>query len=64
MTAIAFLALALALTVQSIRLQQALAREQRLQAEARYRQARDLVDQMLAEVAEQPRRPSSVAPRP
>jgi hypothetical protein len=64
MTAIAFLALALAFAVQSIRLQQALAREQRLQAEAQYLRARNLVDQMLAEVAEQPSLPSAVAPEP
>jgi hypothetical protein len=39
MTAVAFLALALAVTVQSVRLQQALAREQRLRAEAEFHRA-------------------------
>ena len=73
MTAVAFLALALAVTVQSVRLQQALIREQHLRAEAelqraqaevQYRRTRDLVDQMLSRVAEQPRQPSSAAPDP
>ena len=73
MTAIAFLALALAVTLQSVRLQQALVREQRLRAEAefqralaevQFRRARALVDQMLAGVAEQQRPPSSAAPKP
>jgi endonuclease YncB( thermonuclease family) len=39
MTAVAFLALALAVTVQSVRLQQALVREQRLRAEAEFHRA-------------------------
>jgi hypothetical protein len=73
MTAVAFLALALAVTVQSVRLQQALVREQRLrnevelqreQAEVQFRRAQALVDQMLAGVAEQQRQPSPAAPEP
>jgi hypothetical protein len=71
MTAVAFLALALAVTVQSVRLQPALVREQRLRAEAelkraqaevQFRRARALVDQMLAGVAEQPRRAGGSRP--
>jgi hypothetical protein len=73
MTAIAFLALALAVTVQSVRLQQALVREQQLRAEAEVQRrlaevqesrARALVDRMLAGVAEQRRPPSAGAPEP
>jgi hypothetical protein len=73
MAAIAFLALALAVTVQSIRLQQALVREQRLRAEAEFqraqaevqiRRARALADQLLAGAAEQMRQPSYATPEP
>jgi hypothetical protein len=73
MTAIAFLALALAVIIQSVRLQEALVREQRLRAEAaiqraqaevQFRRARALVDQMLAGVAEQQRQPSSATAEP
>jgi hypothetical protein len=73
MTAVAFLALAFAVIVQSVRLQQALVREQRLRAEAelqraqaevRFRRARALVDRMLAGAAQQPRQPPSATPEP
>jgi hypothetical protein len=73
MTTIAFLALVLAVAVQSVRLQQALVREQRLRAEAELQRAlaevqasraRALVDRMLAGVAERQRSPSSAPPQP
>jgi hypothetical protein len=64
MTAVAFLALALALTVQSVRLQQALVREQRLRVEAALQRAQADMDQMLAGVAKQQRQASSAAPDP
>jgi hypothetical protein len=71
MTAVAFLALALAVTVQSVRLQQALVRlqqalvrEQRLRAEAALQRAQADLDQLLAGVAEQQRQASSAAPEP
>lgn len=71
MTAVAFLAMTLAVTVQSVRLQQALVREQHLraelqraEAEARFRQARAFLDQSLAEAAEQRRPLSPAAPKP
>jgi hypothetical protein len=73
MTAVAFLALALAVTVQSIRLQQALVREQRLRAEAEFQraqadvrllQARALRDQMLAGAAERQRQPPPATTEP
>jgi hypothetical protein len=73
MTAVAFLALALAVTVQSARLQQAFVREERLRAEAefqraqaevRFRQTRAFLDQSLSEATEQRRQLPPAAPKP
>jgi hypothetical protein len=73
MMSVAFLALVLAVIIQSVRLQQALVREQllraeaesqRAQAEARFRRARALADQMLAGAAEQQRQSWSATTGP
>jgi hypothetical protein len=72
MTAVAFLALALAVVIQSVRLRQALVREQqlraeaelqRMRAEAQYSRTRDILEEMYAATAEQQRRPPA-APEP
>jgi hypothetical protein len=73
MAAVAFLALALAVSVQSVRLHQALIREQQLRAEAElqraralaeYRRTRAFVDTMFAGIAEPERRAPAAAPKP
>jgi hypothetical protein len=68
MAAVAFLALALAVTVQSVRLQQALVREQRLRAEAEFHRAQvERVEyaRRLAEAqAEWQRQGSLAGPKP
>ena len=63
MTAIAFLALLLAVTVQSLR-QQALIREERLRTDAALQRQRALMDQMLTGIAKQQTQPSSTTARP
>jgi hypothetical protein len=68
MTAVAFLALALAVTVQSVRLQQALVREQRLRTEAEFQRAQservEYVRRLAEAQAEWQRQGSLAAPKP
>jgi hypothetical protein len=68
MAAVAFLAMALALIVQSVRLQQAFIREQQLRAEAEFQRARvemvEYVRRMAEAQAQRQRQGSLAAPEP
>jgi hypothetical protein len=68
MAAVAFLAMALALIVQSVRLHQALIREQQLRAEGEFQRARvemiDYVRRMAEAQAQWHRQSSLAAPKP